>query len=116
MREASKKVQPWRNAVRTETQAVCQQPVAGPVEAVITFYLPRPKGHYGTGKNAGVLKASAPEFPAGVPDVDKLCRSTLDGLKEGGAYLDDSQVVDLHAVKRYAHGRVPGADIHLSLM
>lgn len=116
MREASKKVGPWRNAVRTEAQAACPQPVDGPVEVTVTFYLPRPKGHYGTGRNAGVLKASAPRFPASAPDTDKLCRSTLDGLTEGGAYRDDAQVVDLFARKRYADDNVPGADISIRLV
>ena len=44
---------------------------------------------------------------------DKLCRSTLDGISAGagGALLrDDSQVVSLHASKRYCSiGERPGA-------
>lgn len=37
--------------------------LAGPVSVKIGFYLPRPKTHYGTGKNAGVLKDNAPDLP-----------------------------------------------------
>lgn len=111
--ETSKKVGPWRNAVRTEAQSVVPVPLDGPVKVDAVFYLPRPKGHYGTGRNAGVLKESAPAYPTGTPDIDKLCRSTLDGLKEGGAYHDDAQVVSLSAWKMYADGRASGADIEV---
>lgn len=114
--EASKKVGPWRNAVRTETQQVILEPFDAPVWVDVVFFLPRPKSHYGTGRNAGIIKESAPAFPSGVPDIDKLCRSTLDGLKEGGAYRDDSQVVKLHARKQYADQRATGAVISISLL
>ena len=116
MYESSKKVGPWRNAVRTETQRVCSHPFSGPVEVIITFYLVRPKGHYGTGKNAGVLKPSSPAYPKTTPDVDKMTRAVFDGLKDGGAFRDDAQVVDLHATKRYADQQPPGADICITLM
>ena len=115
--ESSKKVGPWRNAVRTETQSVIQVPLEEPVRVEVDFFLPRPKNHFGTGRNAGILKSTAPSFPAGVPDIDKLCRSTLDGLKEGGAYRDDSQVVSLVAAKKYVtEERAPGAHISITLV
>jgi Holliday junction resolvase RusA-like endonuclease len=71
-----------------------------PVIIALTFYFPRNKGHFGTGRNAGVLKDSAPEHPATRPDVDKLVRAMLDALK-GTAYVDDGQVIELHARKLY---------------
>ena len=116
MFETSKKVGPWRNAVRTETQSVITVPFDGPVKVEVSFYLPRPKSHYGTGRNAGVLKESALRYPTGVPDIDKLCRSTLDVLKEGGAYHDDAQVVHLVASKVYVEARATGATISISLI
>lgn len=116
MFETSKKVGPWRNAVRTETQSVITVPFDGPVKVEVSFYLPRPKSHYGTGRNAGVLKTTALRYPTGVPDIDKLCRSTLDGLKEGGAYHDDAQVVHLVASKVYVEARATGATISISLI
>ena len=53
-----------------------------PVKADIEFVFPRPKSHYGSGKNADVLKPSAPKHcvSRGNGDIDKLSRSTLDGL------------------------------------
>ena len=72
----------------------------------ITFWLPRPKGHYRTGKFAGQLKPTAPEHSTSCAagDLDKLIRCTLDGLsaKCGGVVIaDDSLVVRLSSEKRY---------------
>lgn len=63
-----------------------------PVVIEMIFYRPRPSGHFGTGRNAGVLKDSAPPFPSTKPDVDKLERAILDALK-GVAWSDDGQVI-----------------------
>ncbi len=89
--------------------------VAAPLAVEITFRLARPASHYGTGKNAGKLKPSAPPFPITTPDVDKLARATLDALK-GTAFDDDSRVVDLHPRKIYAAaGELEGARIRIRL-
>lgn len=69
----------------------------------IRFYTRRPKGHYGTGRNAGILKDGMPARPAKKPDVDKWSRHLLDALT-GVIYADDGQVVTLLAEKRYAEG------------
>ena len=109
--ESSKKVRPWRDAVRSETAPRFAAPLAGPVWVTVNFYLPRPAGHYGTGRNAAQLRPAAPARPTGaVDDVDKLLRAVLDGLKDGGAYKDDGQVVTVTARKYYAKG-APGAEI-----
>lgn len=84
---------------------------ATPVEVRIVFKLPRPKGHYGTGRNAGQLKNSAPSYPSVKPDVDKLIRAVLDGLT-GVIYRDDAQVVSVAAIKSYTDVQ-PGASISL---
>ena len=67
----------------------------------LTFYLTRPKGHYGTGRNAQRLKPSAAPAPAKKPDIDKLARAVLDALHRV-AYVDDSQVISLEARKVFA--------------
>lgn len=102
-------VKPWREAVRAETQRAAEVPMAGPVVVSILFRLRRPKSHYRTGRNAHLLKDSAPRYPDGKPDIDKLTRAVLDGLTEGGAFWDDAQVVSLAVDKHY--GATPGADI-----
>jgi crossover junction endodeoxyribonuclease RusA len=117
MVESSKAVGPWREAVRAETQREMTwlgRALLGGIVVTLSFYLPRPKGHYGTGRNAGQLKASAPTCPAVAPDLDKLIRAVLDGLTEGGAWRDDGQVVSIAAGKFYADDRVaPGVLIEL---
>lgn len=42
----------------------------------------------------------------GKPDIDNLAKSCLDALTKAGAWLDDSQVFDLRAIKR--HGELEG--------
>lgn len=109
MIEASKAVGPWREAVRAEAQRLAAAPFGAhePVAVTLVFYLPRPKGHYGTGRNAGQLRPGAPPRPAGKPDIDKLERAVLDGLTQGGVLADDAQVVDVIKSKLYASDKFP---------
>lgn len=67
-------------------------PLEGPLLLELTFWMPRPKGHFGTGANAGKVRGSAPRFPAVKPDVLKLARAVEDALS-GIVYRDDSQIV-----------------------
>jgi len=109
MVESSKAVGPWRDAVRSETQRTMNgnHPVMGPVDVYVAFKMPRPKGHLTA---QGARRTRSPDHPTNRPDVDKLARATLDGLTEGGAWLDDAQVINLHARKRYADPwETPGA-------
>ena len=74
-------VDAWRSDVKSAAiEAFRNGPIVGPVEVSIIFNQARPKAHHGTGRNADILKASAPEFPTNRPDVDKLVRSTLDAI------------------------------------
>jgi crossover junction endodeoxyribonuclease RusA len=114
MVESSKRVKPWREAVAFETAKLDFEDIPF-VRVSAWFLLPRPKSHYGTGRNSRRLKPAAPLYPGKYPDLDKLCRSTLDALRMGGAYRDDAQVVTLHAFKVYAHqDEEPGALIRLT--
>lgn len=81
-----------------------QGPVDGPVAVRLDVVLPRPAAHYGTGRNAGQVKASAPALPCVTPDSDKVARLVLDGLTDAGVWLDDRQVVVLRVSKRYQEG------------
>jgi len=117
MIEKSRKVEPWRAAIKAAARngqhLRLSEPIyAGAVEVTITFTLARPRSHYGTGRNAEFVKAGAPLYPYTRPDLDKLVRSTLDGLKIAGLLGDDGQVASLTAHKRYCRdGELPGADI-----
>lgn len=77
-------------AVREHRDA---SPHLGPVEVLVVAWLPRPRSHYGTGRDVGRLRPSAPAFPTTTPDVDKLARVVLDGLTDGGLWRDDAQAV-----------------------
>lgn len=113
MIESSKRLRPWRATV---TAAIVEagwhhDPVlAGPVAVSLMFYFPRPRAHYGTGRNANRLKDSAPLWHDKRPDVDKLARAVLDAITESGTLRDDCQVVALSARKRYGP---PGVAITL---
>lgn len=78
------------------------EPVTGPVVVWLVGFLPRPKSHFGTGRNASKLKPSAPAVPATKPDLDKLARLVGDSLTNAGVLRDDAQIVTWHAHKRYA--------------
>lgn len=95
MVESSTAVQPWRQDVKhAALMAVGPDwtPLTGPLSVHMRFMLPRPKGHWRTGRNAGLLRDSAPAFPHGRPDLSKLARSTEDALT-GVVWADDAQVV-----------------------
>lgn len=101
MVEASKKVKPWREAVAAQTQEYRaskwpnaeQWTLTSPVEIALVFYLPRPK-------------TVSRKFPSVKPDLDKLIRSTFDGLTTGGLYTDDALVIAVSASKEYATDRI----------
>lgn len=121
--ESSAAVKPWREAVKSAALDALHHDdgwtaLACPVLLDVTFSLCRPKHHYGTGRNAGQLKPSAPYFPTGKPDLDKLVRSTQDALKDAGVLADDSCVTDVRTGKRFVLTgedtlRTPGAVIRV---
>lgn len=96
----NKRSKPWMQAVAAEAYNHVDELLDGPLELEVTFYLVRPKGHYGSGKNSATVKASAPAFPATRPDTTKLLRAVEDALT-GVAYRDDGQIVDQVARKRF---------------
>ncbi|PIE79433.1 MAG: hypothetical protein CSA11_12010 [Chloroflexi bacterium] len=67
----------------------------------MAFRMPRPKSHYGTGRNAGRLKPSAPDFHVSKPDIDNCVKFALDCLN-GVVFSDDRQVAELRAIKTYS--------------
>lgn len=106
------KLRPWRDAVCWHARAALgrQAPFACPLVVSAVFYLPRPAGHFGSGRNAGQLRPAAPAYPAVKPDLDKLVRGVLDALSEAGVWRDDAQVVALGEVAK-VYGDKPGASI-----
>lgn len=115
MVESSKAVKPWRQdvvaAARQAVDSTGLEPYVHAVKVTVIFYFPRPKSHFGSGRNAGVLKDSAPHYVATKPDVDKLLRSTFDALTTAGVWRDDNLAADVLATKVYSDH--PGAHIHI---
>jgi crossover junction endodeoxyribonuclease RusA len=101
---ADARLRSWRqdvaNAARTAMEGA--SPYIEPVDVRLMFWLPRPQGHFGTGRNAEKLKPSAPIAPAVHPDLDKLTRAVLDALT-GIVFRDDKQVVGMTLSKLYAY-------------
>jgi len=121
IREDNPATRPWREAVAwAATQAMqggdpeghsrileVRPPLTGPLELAVAFYFPRPKHHYGTGRNADRLKDTAPTWCATKPDTDKLIRAIGDAIT-GIICRDDSQIVRVTAWKLYG---TPAAEI-----
>jgi Holliday junction resolvase RusA-like endonuclease len=97
--EQSKRVKPWRALVTAATtQSLTTgghgpEPLDGPLEAEIVFTVLKP--------------ASAPKRKRTWPttrhsgDVDKLIRSTFDGIADAQAVADDSRIIRVTATKTF---------------
>lgn len=106
MIESSKRVGPWREAVKAVVVAHTGGSLLfpdGAIELTAVFRFERPKHHFGTGRNAAVIREAAPEYHVIKPDGDKLLRSTMDALIEAGIAKDDCQFVRGSFTKVYAH-------------
>lgn len=101
----------WKTHVAAiARQHMIGEPLAGPVELIVTFTFPRPARHFRTGRNAGVMKPDAPQHHLIRPDVTKLLRAVEDALT-GIVWGDDAQVISQHALKLY--GGTPGCTIEV---
>ncbi len=102
-------VHAWRQAIALVGQNAWRKP---PLDQAIGadwwFWVPRPKSHYGTGKNAGKLKPSAPKHPTSRAhgDAKNLLTAAEDAL-EGILYRDDTLLCDSLPRKRYATPEQP---------
>jgi Holliday junction resolvase RusA-like endonuclease len=97
----------WVMVARQQLQKLAVRHFSGPVAMNIVFWMKRPASHFGSGKNAGVLKTSAPAAPVTKIDVDNGIKFVLDNLNHCDVWPDDSYVVGIDARKRYA---LPGTE------
>lgn len=99
------KLKIWRKAIAAACQNLVTEEhslLLGPVRVEVEFYLPRP---------ASVTQKKRP-LPIVPPDLDKLLRGLLDGIGQSEViWGDDSQVVQIDAVKLYADDTEPGATV-----
>lgn len=73
-----------------------------PVILTITAFFARPKGHFHTGKKAGVVKPTAPTYHTSKPDFDNVAKAACDALTQLGIWRDDSLVVQATVTKLYS--------------
>lgn len=100
----------WRQEVAAVARQHYQEPLEfGAVSLELHFFLARPKGHFGTGKKAGILKASAARYILKKPDTLKLARAVEDALT-GIVWHDDSQIVRNDSWKHWADTQ-PGVQV-----
>jgi crossover junction endodeoxyribonuclease RusA len=103
----SSKHKKWRNAVVFAALDLIGEdwtPIDEPVQLTVIFYLTRPKS---------VLTRN---FPAVMPDLDKLVRAVGDSLTDAGIIRDDSRIIIITAHKLYADDRGPGAVIRVNTL
>lgn len=107
----AKRSRPWKNDVTAaaidalgDTEGRLPEPLDGPLLLEITFWVSRPKGHYGTGRNADKVKPGAPWAPTVKPDLLKLARAVEDALT-GIVYRDDAQITAETLQKAYTTGQ-----------
>lgn len=99
----------WKGDVKAfAVEHWTDMPTRDPVRVRFTFSLPRPDCHFGSGKNSGTLKKSAPSYHVKKPDVDKMSRAIMDALT-GIVWRDDAQVVAKLVTKDYAPK--PGVEV-----
>jgi Holliday junction resolvase RusA-like endonuclease len=115
MVESSKKVAPWRDAVRADAVEAAHEcglaTLDQPLVVDMVFTTVRPASHYRAGRNAHLLRDTAPARPSGMPDLSKLARSTEDALTMAGIWRDDARVVEYgRLAKVYAGEDVDALD------
>lgn len=96
--KSDKEVMLWKAIAQKKPK----KPFDCPLKLTCIFYMPRPKSHFGTGKNSGVIKAKAPVFHTSKPDNDNLQKFILDALN-GIYWKDDSIVSTIISRKVYSN-------------
>ena len=98
-------VHTWKDliALRAEKH-LPDVPIDKPIRLSLVFWFRRPKSHYRTGKNAHLLKDSAPAFHTKKPDFDNCAKSVADIMTQIGFWRDDAQLMSVKVKKLYQTG------------
>ena len=90
--DQNKRSGPWMENVALAARAAYRgELITDPIELSLAFYFERPKSHFGSGKNAAILKKSAQKYHAQKPDLAKLIRAAEDAMTNV-IWRDDAQV------------------------
>lgn len=105
---ACKRFKSWSYEVKAAAAEKYKgEPIMCPVSLSIAVAIMRPKSHFGTGRNANKLKASAPHEHTQKPDLCKIIRAVEDSLT-GVIWKDDSQICEYeHCHKSWAASDTP---------
>lgn len=87
----------WRSLVALAAKRAGATPTDAPISMTLIFIMKKPK-------------TVTRQYPTVAPDLDKLVRAVLDALT-AIAYKDDSQVIDIRALKIY--GETPGLEARI---
>lgn len=110
---ANKKLCCWESDVKFFAASAWRaRPMQGAVSLSLVFTFGRPRSHFRSGKKSDELRDDAPRMMAthGRKDLDKLIRAVLDAMT-GVVYVDDGQVCNIDARKRY--GEKPGVEVEV---
>ena len=104
----------WKMIVRCEARKAWEssgdpRPWEGPLCVNLTFYFPRPKGHF---RSNGELKPNSPVWHTVKPDRDNSDKAVLDTLTNLGLWHDDKQVCDGTIRKLYSNNAM-GCEIEI---
>lgn len=121
---SGRKGETWRSDVRDAVLRAygANPPLDEPLALSVVFYAERPKGHYRTGKNAHLLRPTAPRFPheGRLPDGTKLARAFEDALNKL-VWQDDRRFVDFRWSRRFGQPRaeyrlyrLPKREVHVA--
>ena len=98
----------YKTFVQWSTRELCPaEPLDGPLSVRIVEYRAIPASWSKKRREealSGIIR------PTGRPDMDNVIKAILDSLN-GRMWRDDSQVVSLHAEKRY--GEIPRAEVEI---
>lgn len=99
MVESSKKVGPWRDSVAHAARQAHDGPALdGPLWMTVEFRFPPTSSWRKADKVRGW------RWKDRTPDLDKLLRSTFDGMKSAGLIADDARIVKVEAEKYETDG------------
>lgn len=91
--DAGKGNKQWKEKIAAIVmQDWMREPVDGPLDVELTFYLERPVGHFVNRNRANPVRDAAPIYHTTRPDTLKLARAVEDALT-GVVWVDDGQIV-----------------------
>ena len=104
----------WKSLIAVAAKEVLPtEPITGPVELSVNFYLPRPKSHY---NSKGILKHQHEDVRhAQKPDADNLVKAVKDCLSTLRMWKDDALVWREDVSKTWVFAGSEGATIKVEV-